>query len=147
MILEDLLKVKGSAIHSIDPQASLDEAVQTLVRHNIGSLVVCRKGESCNEPGLLGIITERDILRACAATRGPLDFVRVEERMTRCPIVVSPADDISDAMCVMTERRFRHLPVVEQGKLVGIISIGDTVKAKHDELCRENHYLKSYIQS
>jgi CBS domain-containing protein len=67
--------------------------------------------------------------------------------MTRCPLVAAPADDVADAMCTMTERRIRHLPVVENGKLVGIISIGDLVKAQYDELCRENHYLKSYIQS
>jgi CBS domain-containing protein len=96
---------------------------------------------------MVGIITERDILRASASTRGPLDFLRVEERMTRCPIVASPTDEVEDVMCVMTERRIRHVPVVESGRLIGIISIGDTVKAQHDELCRENYYLKSYIQS
>jgi CBS domain-containing protein len=96
---------------------------------------------------MVGIITERDILRASASIRGPLDFLHVEERMTRCPIVASPTDEVEDVMCVMTERRIRHVPVVESGRLIGIISIGDTVKAQHDELCRENHYLKSYIQS
>jgi CBS domain-containing protein len=96
---------------------------------------------------MVGIITERDILRACAKTRGPLEFLRVSERMTRCPVVASPSDELADVMCVMTERRIRHVPVVEHGRLVGIVSIGDTVKAQHDELCRENHYLKSYIQS
>ena len=59
----------------------------------------------------------------------------------------SPNDEVADVMCIMTERRIRHVPVVERGHLVGIVSIGDTVKAQHDELCRENHYLKSYIQS
>jgi CBS domain-containing protein len=67
--------------------------------------------------------------------------------MTRCPLVASPSDELADVMCTMTERRIRHLPIVEGGRLVGIISIGDTVKAQYDELCRENHYLKSYIQS
>ena len=78
---------------------------------------------------------------------GVAQFVRVEERMTRLPVVAAPDEEVSNTMGVMTQRRIRHLPVVENGRLVGIISIGDIVKAQHDELSRENHYLKSYIQS
>ena len=141
MLVRDILSDKGRTVHTCAPEDSLADVVDLLVGHNIGSLVVMQNEE------MVGIITERDILRATAATRGPLNFVKVQERMTRLPVVVSPHDPVSDAMCVMTERRLRHLPVVEQGRLVGIISIGDTVKAQHDELCRENHYLKSYIQS
>lgn len=141
MLVRDVLSDKGRTVHTCSPEDTLADVVDLLVGHNIGSLVVMQDGE------MIGIITERDILRACAATRGPLDFVRVKERMTRCPVVASLHDDVEDVMCVMTERRIRHLPVVEAGRLVGIISIGDTVKAQHDELCRENHYLKSYIQS
>lgn len=141
MLVRDILSDKGRAVHTCAPDDSLADVVDLLVGHNIGSLVVMQNDE------MIGIVTERDILRATAATRGPLEFVKVHERMTRCPVVVSPRDAVADAMCVMTERRIRHLPVVEQGQLVGIISIGDTVKAQHDELCRENHYLKSYIQS
>jgi CBS domain-containing protein len=103
--------------------------------------VVCENGD------MVGIITERDILRASAATRGPLESVKVRDRMTRCPIVAALHDELAEVMGVMTQHRIRHLPVVEHGKLVGIISIGDLVKAQHDELSRENHYLKSYIQS
>lgn len=141
MLVRDILSDKGRTVHTCAPDDSLADVVDLLVGHNIGSLVVMQNEE------MIGIVTERDILRATAATRGPLEFVKVHERMTRCPVVVSPRDPVSDAMCVMTERRIRHLPVVEQGRLIGIISIGDTVKAQHDELCRENHYLKSYIQS
>jgi CBS domain-containing protein len=141
MLVRDVLSDKGRIVHTCSPEDMLADVVDLLVGHNIGSLVVMHGGE------MVGIITERDILRACAATRGPLNFVRVAERMTRCPVVASPGDEVEDVMCVMTERRIRHLPVVEGGQLVGIISIGDTVKAQHDELCRENHYLKSYIQS
>jgi CBS domain-containing protein len=141
MLVRDVLSDKGRIVHTCSPEDTLADVVDLLVGHNIGSLVVMESDE------MVGIVTERDILRACASTRGPLDFVRVGERMTRCPVVVSPNDEVSDVMCVMTERRIRHLPVVERGRLVGIISIGDTVKAQHDELCRENHYLKIYIQS
>lgn len=141
MLVQHILADKGSAVHSCSPDDTLADVVDLLVGHNIGSLLVMRDGE------MVGIITERDILRACAATHGPLTSLRVEDRMTRCPISSSPDDEISDVMCLMTERRIRHVPVVENGRLIGIISIGDTVKAQHDELCRENYYLKSYIQS
>jgi len=141
MLVSDILSDKGKLVHTCAPDDSLADVVDLLVGHNIGSLVVMEEGE------MVGIITERDILRASAATRGPLEFLTVRERMTRCPVVASVQHDVSDVMCVMTERRIRHLPVVEGGRLIGIISIGDTVKAQHDELCRENHYLKSYIQS
>lgn len=141
MLVREVLSDKGRIVHTCSPEDTLADVVDLLVGHNIGSLVVMQSDE------MVGIITERDILRACAATRGPLEFVRVHERMTRCPIVASLNDEVEDVMCVMTERRIRHLPVVEGGQLSGIISIGDTVKAQHDELCRENYYLKSYIQS
>ena len=141
MLLSEILGSKGRMVHTCSPDDALADVVDLMVGHNIGSLVVLAGGE------MVGIITERDILRASAATRGTLDSVKVHERMTRCPIVASPRDDLTDVMGVMTERRIRHLPVVERGQLVGIISIGDLVKAQHDELCRENHYLKSYIQS
>ncbi len=141
MHVRDVLSGKSSLVHTCSPDDTLADVADLLVGHNIGSLIVMQEEE------MIGIITERDILRACAATRGPLEFLKVSERMTRCPVAVSPSDEVTDVMCIMTERRIRHVPVVEQGNLVGIVSIGDTVKAQHDELCRENHYLKSYIQS
>jgi len=141
MLVSDVLSDKGKLVHTCTPDDTLADVADLLVGHNIGSLVVMQDDD------MIGIITERDILRACAATRGPLEFLRVRERMTRCPVVASPSDQVADIMCIMTERRIRHVPVVEHGRLVGIVSIGDTVKAQHDELCRENHYLKSYIQS
>jgi CBS domain-containing protein len=146
MILEDLLRVKGSAVHRIDPQASLDEAVQALVRHNIGSLMVCREGESCDEAGLLGIITERDILRACASAHRQLTELKVADHMTSRLVTGSPGDQIEHIMGLMTEKRIRHLPVMEGGELRGLISIGDIVKAQHQQMILENHYLKTYIQ-
>ncbi|HZN34822.1 MAG TPA: CBS domain-containing protein [Pirellulaceae bacterium] len=141
MLVRDILSGKGRTVHTCTPDDSLADVVDLLVGHNIGSLIVMK------DDAMVGIITERDILRATAVTRGPLEFVKVHDRMTRLPVVISPHDAVADAMCVMTERRIRHLPVVEQGRLAGIISIGDIVKAQHDELSRENHYLKSYIQS
>jgi CBS domain-containing protein len=139
MLVREILGGKGRGVYTCSPQDSLADVVDLLVGYNCGSLVVCENEE------MVGIITERDILRASAATRGTLEGLRVSERMTRCPVTASLDDDVADAMGAMTEHRIRHLPVVEGGRLVGIISIGDVVKAQHDELCRENHYLKSYI--
>jgi CBS domain-containing protein len=95
---------------------------------------------------LAGIITERDILKACAAGRAPLEVTTVAEVMTRDVLVGSPHDTVEDAMGLMTVNRIRHLPVVEDGQLVGLISIGDVVKSQHDRLTLENHYLKCYLQ-
>ncbi|MGD9724081.1 MAG: CBS domain-containing protein [Pirellulales bacterium] len=150
MTLRDILHSKGAVVHTIGPDATLENVVLTLVKHNCGSLVVCA-GEvvdRCGGPAerMVGIITERDILRACAARRGSLAEMTVAEVMTRDVATGSPDDSVADTMGLMTQRRIRHLPVLEGGQLVGLISIGDVVKSQHDQLSLENHYLKSYIQ-
>lgn len=148
MMLQEILRRKGSKVHAIGPQATLDQVVQKLVENNCGSLLVCERPDDCESPGsLLGIITERDILRACASRRGPLDQLKVVDVMSAELITGSPTDSIDDTMGLMTEQRVRHLPIMVDGRLAGIISIGDVVKAHHDEVAMENHYLKSYIQS
>jgi CBS domain-containing protein len=145
MSLEVILQHKGFRVLSIAPDATLADVVQKLVKNNCGSLVVCEKDDCAH---MLGIITERDILRACAEHERPLDKLRVEEVMTRNLATCLPQDTVQDAMGIMTDRRIRHLPVVDvDGKLLGIVSIGDLVKHQHDQLTMENHYLKSYIQS
>jgi CBS domain-containing protein len=141
MTLQDILRVKGSAVHSISPEATLDDVVQTLVARNCGSLVVCDEGM------LAGIITERDILKACAAHPGEFKQLRVRDVMTVDPVTATPQDSVEDTMGLMTNRRIRHLPIIEDGRLAGMISIGDVVKAQHDSLSLENHYLKTYIHS
>jgi CBS domain-containing protein len=143
MQLHEILRHKGSDVYTIRPDATLDDVVQTLVRHNCGSLIVA-DGDSSSP--MIGIITERDILRACAGRVAPLDKMRVREAMTENLTVGSPNDSVEDTMGTMTNRRIRHLPVLDNGRLVGIVSIGDIVKAQHDQLTMENHYLKSYIQ-
>ncbi len=143
MTLRDILAIKGSKVFSIGPSATLDDVVQSLVEHKCGSLMVCEE-ENCAH--ILGIITERDILRACA-TRIPLDEQRVVDAMTRHMVVGSPNDSIEDTMGLMTDRRVRHLPIVEDGKLCGMVSIGDIVKTQHDSLSMENHYLKTYLHN
>ena len=147
MRLQDILRLKGTQVHVISPDAALDEVVRELIAHNCGSLVVCEAGAGAAHGPMVGIITERDILRACAAGRGPLNRLKVAEIMSRRPLTAAPSDTLDDAMGRMTEHRIRHLPVLDEGRLAGIISIGDVVKAHHDQVALENHYLKSYIQS
>jgi CBS domain-containing protein len=142
MLLQEILRNKGTTVHTIQPQATLDELVRTLVQRNCGSLVVTQSGSSSP---MLGIITERDVLRACAAHPGGLGQLRVAEVMSKDVTVGSPSDSVEDTMGVMTQQRIRHLPIIDGGRLAGIVSIGDIVKAHHDNLTMENHYLKSYI--
>ncbi len=146
MTLQEILSKKGSNVHSIGPDATLEDVVQTLVRHNVGSLIVCEHSGGDSPGRMVGIISERDILRAVAGHRGPLTTQKVEDTMTCNVVTAPPSASVEDVMGLLTERRIRHLPVVDDGRLVGMISIGDVVKAQHDELSMENHYLRSYIQ-
>ena len=141
MNLREILSVKGRTVHTIGPRATLADVVRMLVELNCGSLVVC------DGDAMVGIITERDILKTVAARPKPLEEISVEERMTRDALTAVPEDEVEDVMGLMTQRRIRHLPVLEDGKLAGIISIGDVVKAHHDRLCMENEYLMHYIHS
>jgi CBS domain-containing protein len=149
MTLREILHVKGNVVHTIGSDATLDCVVQTLVMHNCGSLVVCdhdpRDIERRTPARMVGIITERDILKACATGKSPLTAVKVAEVMTRDVAIGSPDHTVEDTMGLMTQRRIRHLPVIEEGQLIGLISIGDVVKMQHDRLSMENHYLKSYL--
>ena len=140
MKLQEILNAKGSEVFCTSPDATLQEVVQKLVEHNCGSLVVG------NRQKVLGIITERDILRACANRQVSLADIRVSQAMSTNLTTGSPSDSVENIMGLMTSKRIRHLPILADGKLAGMISIGDLVKAQHDQLNVENHYLKNYIQ-
>ncbi len=139
MKVNTILKSKGNEIHSIAPHATLAEVVQKLVEKNCGSLLVMDGGQ------LTGIITERDILRTCAEESRPLGEIRVFERMTTELTTASSGAGLNSVMGTLTDNRIRHLPIVDGPQLVGVISIGDVVKAQCDQLSLENHYLKQYI--
>jgi CBS domain-containing protein len=144
MKLQDILNAKGSTVHSISPEASLQDVVKTLIERRVGSLLVF--GSSSDENvELIGIITERDILHACAAGSRPLTEVRVAEAMSKTLVTGTPDDEVEEVMGLMTTRRIRHLPVLLEGRLAGMISIGDVVKAQHDSLAMENQFMKDYI--
>ena len=137
--IEDLLKSKGREVHSISPQATLLEAASALAEHGIGALVVLDEGK------LVGIISERDIVREARRGGLRLELVSVSEVMSADLIVGLPADDVAYVMSIMTQNRIRHLPVMAGKELAGIISIGDVVKAHISETQVENRMLRDYI--
>jgi len=127
MNIAHVLARKGGHVHTIRPEQTVREALAALARHNIGALVVV---EQTDRP--IGIISERDIVRALVEDEAM--FARaVRDLMTRDVIVATPEDDLMSVAHTMTERRIRHLPVVVGGRLVGIVSIGDVVKAQRDQ--------------
>ncbi len=140
MTIRTILQAKGNQVFKTEPEEVLSVVVKQLVYRRCGSLLVCRGDE------LVGIITERDILRASATEGYNLETTTVAELMTSDLVTGTPDDSISETMGLLTERRIRHLPILDDGKLAGMISIGDVVKAQYAKLSIENHYLKSYIQ-
>jgi CBS domain-containing protein len=150
MYIEDILRHKTGEVVTIGADRTVHEAVCALNEHRIGALIVT------DESGVCGIITERDILRECGERCTHL--VKLRKRAhTPCPTLVKnlmttdliigvPDDDLNYVMGVMTKNRVRHLPVLDDGELVGIISIGDVVKALVDESAFELQMLKGYIQ-
>lgn len=140
MLLKDILANKGTDVLSIEPSATMADAVDKMVAHCCGCLVVS-KGES-----MVGIISERDVLRAISGASETLDKISVAARMSKNVITGTPDQNINDTMGLMTKNHVRHLPVLDNGRLAGLISIGDVVKAQHQKLEMENHLLMSYIQ-
>jgi len=144
MTLYEILQNKGSAVFTIDPAATLAEAAEELVRRNVGCLVVCSRNLAAGEQ-LAGVLTERDILRFCAASGSDLTGTTVAAVMTSRVVTGSLQDSVEATMGLMTTRRIRHLPVLAEGRLVGLVSIGDVVKWQHDHLAMENQFMKNYL--
>ncbi len=141
MKIRDILHGKGTEVATISPEATIHEAMTALVSRRIGSLVVTDEKRK-----ILGIITERDILRECTARSERIKETLVREVMTPDLIIGVPDDEVSYVMGIMTQNRIRHLPVMTDEHLEGLISIGDVVKAQLEETEFENRYLKDFIQ-
>ena len=139
--VSEILGDKGHDVLRIDADASVLEAVKRMVEANIGSLLVTKGGE------ITGIVTERDYLRRVALEGPTDDEVTVEEIMSSPLVVVTPETAIDECMALMTDRRIRHVPVVDGGEVVGIVSIGDVVKFKPKQQSFEIKYLTEYITS
>ena len=144
--LEDILKAKGSNVYTVVPDAMLEEAIVELSEHNVGALLVCERDPAFGEK-VVGIVTERDVLHVCASRKKLLTAMRVGDVMSTKLITATPTDTLESVMGQMTTNRIRHLPVLKEGRLVGIVSIGDIVKAQHDRLAMENQAMKDYIQN
>lgn len=136
MTVDEILRSKGHAVVTIGPDATLGEAVGLLDRHRIGTVVVLEGGR------ILGLLSEQDVVRAIARGGTNLLFKPVRSVMSRDIVTCSPDDRVTKVMALMTDRRQRHIPVVRDGELVGIVSIGDLVKARLTELELESRVLR-----
>jgi CBS domain-containing protein len=142
MNVEQILRNKGSWVATIRPDASVKDAVEQLERERIGALVVTWDGDQVD-----GVLSERDIV-AALATDGAATLDRcVSTIMTRSVVTCDPGDTVGELMAEMTNRRIRHFPVVTNGRLAGIVSIGDLVKARLDEVETEANSLRTFITS
>jgi CBS domain-containing protein len=142
MKLKDVLAAKGSRVVTVSAKSSVADAIRTMQAEKVGAVVV-PDAERCP----VGIFTERDVVRLYADGDRDFDALPVEARMT-CSVVLGRLSmPVDEALGLMTERRFRHLPVVEDGKLLGLVSIGDLVKMKLTETAEEAQALRAYIAS
>lgn len=142
MTLKDLLETKGATLIYVSSSTRTVDAIKTMCDHKVGSLLV-----TGDDGRLSGIVTERDILRFCASHDGALGGALIDQIMTRELIVATPDCSTEEAMSLMTDRRFRHLPVIDDGRPVGMVSIGDLVKAKLKDVSVEVKYLRDYISA
>jgi len=140
MKVRDMLAAKGDTVATIRPDATIDTVLHRLKLEGVGALVVSEDGE-----GVSGIISERDVVRGLPEHGAELLQMKVSEIMTSAVKTCAPDDKVPDIMGEMTRSRFRHMPVVADGKLCGIISIGDVVKNRLEELETETHVLRDYI--
>ncbi|TQF74203.1 CBS domain-containing protein [Rhodococcus spelaei] len=139
MRIADVLQNKGPAVVTVDPGITVSALIGELARRNVGALVVVRNN------AMVGIVTERDVVRQIHERGAGLLNASVADIMTTAVFTCAPADTVDSLAATMTERRIRHLPVLENGHLVGIVSIGDVVKSRIDELQSERDQLEAYI--
>lgn len=142
MKILDIRKSSPVALQTASPDHTVHEVIQLLCRYNIGALPVLDV-----EGTLVGIVSERDVLRLCAREDCEAALkMKVREVMTPEVVIGVPDDSLDYVMRVMTERRIRHLPVIEDRRLVAIVSIGDVVKAQYEEKETEIRFLRDYMQ-
>jgi CBS domain-containing protein len=137
--VDHLLRAKGSEIYSVSPTDFVLRAIEIMADHHLGALLVMNQGT------LLGIVSERDYARKVILQNRSSHDTPVSEIMTSPAVTVTPRDTVHHCMQLMTERRFRHLPVVDSGRVVGILSIGDLVKAVMEEQSAQIEQLERYI--
>jgi CBS domain-containing protein len=139
MRIADVLRGKGGAVVTIKPDATVAELLAGLADHNIGAMVVA------GPDGVKGIVSERDVVRQLHTHGASVLSRPVEKIMTTLVSTCTKEDTVDSLTLLMTENRVRHVPVLEDGKLIGIVSIGDVVKTRMQELESEHEQLQSYI--
>ncbi|MGV9747425.1 CBS domain-containing protein [Rhodococcus zopfii] len=139
MRIADVLRNKGRTVVTVPPTATVGEVVEVLATRNLGALVVLE------DTTPIGIVTERDVVRLIHVHGPRVLGARVSDVMTTAMYTCLPSDSVDSLAATMTERRIRHLPVLVDGQLAGIVSIGDVVKSRIDELQAERDQLESYI--
>jgi CBS domain-containing protein len=137
--ISTILDRKGRHVATTTAASGLDEAVRALAEHDIGALVVLDPGDR-----VIGVVSERDVVRQLVATTG-IEGLHVRDVMTTPVHTCAPSATVDELMAAMTERRIRHVPVVEDGALAGIVSIGDVVKWRIDELRTQTEHLEGYV--
>jgi CBS domain-containing protein len=140
MFVSDILAQKGGLVFSVMPGTSVAQLSQQLSTRRIGSMLVLD-----GEGAVAGIVSERDLVRALASHGAKAMELEARQVMTRDVVTCDPDDSIDEVMQTMTNGRFRHLPVVRHGELLGLVSIGDVVKARLEEAKHETEALKAYI--
>jgi CBS domain-containing protein len=139
MRIADVLRNKGASVATITPETSVAGLLTELTVHNIGAMVVV------SPDGLVGIVSERDVVRKLHEIGGDILMRPVSEIMTTTVATCSPADSLNSISALMTNNRVRHVPVMANGRLAGIVSIGDVVKTRLEELEAQQEQLQAYI--
>ena len=140
MKISDVMRTKGSAVVTVSPRETVETLLNLLGQHNIGAVVVSADGREVS-----GIVSERDVVRRLQSAGADALGLPVSDLMTTQVVTCQPDDDLAETAGSMTEHRIRHLPVLVDGQLVGIVSIGDIVKNRIDQLQSERDHLEGYI--
>lgn len=137
--IREILDEKGHVVHGVKPDDTVLRAVEEMAERHVGAILVCTSGRA------LGILSERDVMTRVLLARKDPATTKVESVMTKDVVVVEPTTTVSEAMAVMTQRRCRHLPVVSEGKITGVVSIGDLVRWASKEQEFEIRMLTDYV--
>lgn len=137
MRVSDIIRIKGNEVICLPPSATVQELLDLLAEKSIGAVII-QDGEA-----VAGIVSERDVVRGARTAYDPAAPVR--DLMTRKVVTCEPADDVEELAQAMTARRIRHVPVIDEGELVAIVSIGDVVKARLSALQAERDQLRDYV--
>jgi len=141
MQVKEILRVKGNRLLSVEPSSRASDAVSTMAKENLGSLVVMEQER------MVGMLTFHELLSALAARSGTFGELKVKDIMERDPVTAGPEMEVNDLRRTMLESGARYLPVIQDGKLLGVISFRDVAKAVLEEQDFENKMLKGYIKN